>query len=130
MYRDEGRAATATSGFWATAVAHLDGLDQPDQNQGGSNSSGAHAWQRVQALQLLAQYGFLNPKDVNCVRCAAAALRLCVQLGVHHELPLAQQAHVDPAVLDIRRRLFWHAYSIDMYVRLRAKTNKTEKYTD
>ncbi|CAK7199565.1 hypothetical protein SEUCBS139899_002246 [Sporothrix eucalyptigena] len=101
MYRDEGRAATATAGFWATAVAHL--------AQGQWNP-----WQRVQALQLLTHYGFLNPKDVDCLRCTAAALRQCVQLGLQHELPESQQRHVDEGVLDVRRRLFWHSYSIDV----------------
>lgn len=105
MYRDAGRAATATAGFWATAISHLDALDQ---------ASVHNPWQRVQALQLLAHYGFLNPKDVDCVRCTAAALRLCVQLGVHHELPASERQRVDPLVLDVRRRLFWHALSLDL----------------
>ncbi|KIH87806.1 hypothetical protein SPBR_04710 [Sporothrix brasiliensis 5110] len=107
MYRDAGRAATATAGFWATAVAHLDALDRD------SNAT-TQPWQRVQALQLLAHYGFLNPKDVDCVRCTAAALRLCVQLGLHHELPREDRQHVSPAQLDIRRRLFWHSLSLDL----------------
>ncbi|ERS98594.1 hypothetical protein HMPREF1624_05380 [Sporothrix schenckii ATCC 58251] len=107
MYRDAGRAATATAGFWATAVAHLDALDRD------SNAT-TQPWQRVQALQLLAHYGFLNPKDVDCVRCTAAALRLCVQLGLHHELPHEDRQHVSPAQLDIRQRLFWHSLSLDL----------------
>ncbi|KAL1890447.1 hypothetical protein Sste5346_008275 [Sporothrix stenoceras] len=105
MYRDAGRAATATAGFWATAVSHLDALDR---------ASVHNPWQRVQALQLLAHYGFLNPKDVDCVRCTAAALRLCVQLGVHHELPEDMRRNVDDSTLNIRRRLFWHALSLDL----------------
>lgn len=106
MYRDAGRAATATAGFWATAVAHLDALDK--------SASLQNPWQRVQALQLLAHYGFLNPKDVDCVRCTAAALRLCVQLGVHHELPAEERQRVDERTLDVRRRLFWHTLSLDL----------------
>ncbi|KAG9778289.1 hypothetical protein KCU88_g4292, partial [Aureobasidium melanogenum] len=53
MHVDEKRAATTTSGLWATAVSHL--------NEIGMTSS----WDRLQALQLLTHYGFLNPQDVN-----------------------------------------------------------------
>jgi hypothetical protein len=101
MHRDEKRAMTAKYGFWATAVVHLE--------QVGLASS----WERLQALQLISHYSFLNPKDVECSRCAAAATRLCLQLGLHHELPAAVQVKLDAAVLNRRRRLFWNSYRID-----------------
>jgi hypothetical protein len=101
MRHDEKRASTAMRGFWATAVAHLD--------QVGLTSS----WERLQALQLLAHYGFQNPQDVDCSKCVTAATRLCLQLGLHHELPTAAQIKLDSTTLNTRRRLFWNSYSID-----------------
>lgn len=104
MYKDEVRATTAACGFWATAVAHLGQVDL------------ANAWERLQALQLLTHYGFLNPKDVDIGRCAAAASRLCFQLGLHQELPHSAKIKLDSSTLNTGRRLLWHSYSMDWYV--------------
>lgn len=101
MHHDEKRATTAASEFWATALLHLEQIEL------------ASSWERLQALQLLAHYGFLNPKSVDCERCASAATRLCLQLGLHHELPASAQMKLDPTALNKRRRLFWNTYSID-----------------
>lgn len=104
MYRDERRATTATGGFWTAALPHLDRI--------GLSSS----LERLQALQLLAHYAFLNPKDVDCSRCTGAATRLCLQLGLHHEAPASPQMKLDIKELNMRRRLFWNSYSIDAQV--------------
>ena len=101
MHLDTQRAETATHGFWATAVAHLHRVDA------------ANPWERLQALQLLTHYGFLNPRDADCGECAAAATRLCLQVGLHHELPPPARMKLDATALNTRRRLFWNAYSID-----------------
>ncbi|KAH8691390.1 hypothetical protein BGW36DRAFT_465142 [Talaromyces proteolyticus] len=101
---DKKRAAKATSVFWNTAVNQLDEL-------GPSNT-----WEWLQSLQLLAHYGFLSPKDIDCSKCAAAATRLCLQLGLHHELPPSAKTELKPEELNTRRRLFWNAYSIDSAV--------------
>ncbi|KAH8680690.1 hypothetical protein BX600DRAFT_444914 [Xylariales sp. PMI_506] len=100
-HRDKKRAEAATSGFWAKALLHLE--------QVGRSSS----WDRLQALQLLIHYGCLNPTDVDVVRCAAAATRLCLQLGLHQEIPASLQAGLDVSSLNDRKRLFWHSYSMD-----------------
>jgi len=100
-HNDEKRAAATTSGLWVTAVRHLE--------QFGTTSS----WERLQALQLLTHYGFLNPQHVNVSHCAAAASRLALQFGLHEELPVSTQAKLNPAILDTRRRMFWNAYGID-----------------
>lgn len=92
---------TATGGFWATAVDHL------------GHIGFANSWERLQALQLLTHYGFLSPKEVDPITCAAAATRLCLQLGLHHELPAPAQMKLDTVELNTRRRLLWHSYSID-----------------
>ncbi len=101
MHIDEKRTATTASGLWAAAVAHL--------SEVGLTSS----WERLQALQLLTHYGFLNPKDVHVGHCAAAASRLAFQLGLHRELPPLSQMELDATALNTRRRMFWNAYAID-----------------
>jgi hypothetical protein len=101
MHIDEKRTATTASGLWAAAVAHL--------SEVGLTSS----WERLQALQLLTHYGFLNPKDVHVGHCAAAASRLAFQLGLHRELPPSSQMKLDATTLNTRRRMFWNAYAID-----------------
>ncbi len=101
MHHDEKRATTASLEFWGAAAAHLDQVGLED------------SWERLQALQLLAHYGFMNPGYVDCGKCATAATRLCLQLGLHHELPASQQMGMTPETLNTRRRLFWNSYSID-----------------
>lgn len=101
IFIDEKRAATTTYGLWTTAIVHLE--------QVGLTSS----WDRLQALQLLTHYGFLNPQHVNVSRCAAAASRLALQFGLHEELPVATQMKLDSAILNNRRRMFWNAYGLD-----------------
>ena len=101
MYRDERRATATTRKFWQTAKQQL-------ENIGVTNF-----WERLQALQLLAHYGFLNPKDVDGARCSAAATRLSLELGLQHELRATQELKLSRTALNHRRRLFWHSYSID-----------------
>lgn len=87
--------------FWNTAAEQLPYV-------GGENT-----WQRLQALQLLAHYGLLSPKSVNCCNCASAGTRLCVELGLHRELSPSERGILDPRVINTRRRLFWTSYSLD-----------------
>ena len=103
-HSDEKRAAATTYGLWTTAVGHLERFET------------ISSWQRLQALQLLTHYGFLNPQNVNVSHCAAAASRLALQFGLHEELSASDQAKLNPAILNTRRRLFWNAYSIDAWV--------------
>jgi hypothetical protein len=102
---DEKRAITAAEEFWGTAVKQLEKIEY--------NNS----WRSLQALQLLTHYALLNPKSVNCTKCASAATRLCLQLGLHLELPLRDQKNLNETLLNTRRRLFWTSYSLDAYVR-------------
>ena len=99
MLRDEERATTASYGFWASSMLLLEqvGLE--------------NAWERLQALQLLTHYAFLNPKDVDCSKCAAATTSLCTQLGLQKNWPDA--VRLNTRVVDTRRRLLWNSYSID-----------------
>ncbi|KAI1629123.1 hypothetical protein EDD37DRAFT_644888 [Exophiala viscosa] len=104
MHKDEKRATTASTNFWTTAAGLLDQVGTSDP------------WERLQALQLCTHYAFMNPKAVDCSKCAAAATRLCLQLGLHHELPASIQASLDTKALQNRRRLFWNSYNIDAAV--------------
>ncbi|KIW38894.1 uncharacterized protein PV06_08719 [Exophiala oligosperma] len=106
VHIDEQRAAITTYGLWATAVGHL-------QQVGTTNS-----WERLQALQLLTHYGFLNPQHVSVSHCAAAASRLALQLGLHEELPISMQAELSSEILNTRRRMFWNALNIDAAVHI------------
>jgi hypothetical protein len=104
MRYDEVRAIAREKDLWATEIEHL-------QYSGSMNS-----WQRLQVLQLLVHYSYINPTLVNGNNCASAATRLCVQFGLHRELPASEQAKYNSSVLETRCRLFWHSYSIDPYV--------------
>lgn len=106
MYTDERRATSASYGFWTTAV---DALGQ---------AGPFDPWERLQALQLLTHYAFTNPKHANCSKSAAAATRLCLQLGLQHALPSSVQDGLDPELLRNRKRLFWNSYNIDWYLPL------------
>ncbi|KAK4940320.1 hypothetical protein LTR10_019536 [Elasticomyces elasticus] len=101
MHKDEKRATTASTNFWTTAADLLDQVGTSDP------------WERLQALQLCTHYAFMNPKAVDCSKCAPAATRLCLQIGLHHELPASNQANLDSKALQNRRRLFWNSYNID-----------------
>jgi hypothetical protein len=100
-HQDEKRAEAATNGFWATALVHLE--------QMGLTSS----WEQLQTLQLLTHYGFLNPQEVDCASTAAAATRLCLQLGLHQDLPVSLLMGLDVTALNAQTRLLCHSYSID-----------------
>ncbi len=101
MYRDEKRASAASYGFWATAVDVL--------GQAGT----INPWDRLQALQLLTHYAFMNPRHVDCSKCAAAATRLCLQLGLQLEVPHSAQNEPSLETQATRQRLFWNSYNID-----------------
>lgn len=101
MYTDEKRATSASYGFWTTAV---DALGQ---------AGPFDPWERLQALGLLTHYAFMNPKHADCSKCAAAATRLCLQLGLQHALPTSVQGNLNADTLRNRKRLFWNSYNID-----------------
>ncbi|CAJ0546755.1 Ff.00g013820.m01.CDS01 [Fusarium sp. VM40] len=65
--------------------------------------------QGVQALLLVAQYSYLHPNFWAAWRTVGAALRLAAELGLHQDMTNG----FDALALDIRRRTFWVAYSMD-----------------
>ncbi|KAJ3539420.1 hypothetical protein NM208_g5502 [Fusarium decemcellulare] len=63
----------------------------------------------VQALLLIAQYSYHHPTFGATWRTVGAAMRLAVELGLHQDGPEG----LDALTLDVRRRNFWVAYSMD-----------------
>jgi hypothetical protein len=65
--------------------------------------------QGVQALLLVAQYSYLHPNFWVAWRTVGAALRLAAELGLHQDITNG----FDALALDMRKRTFWVAYSMD-----------------
>ncbi|KKY16864.1 putative c6 transcription factor [Phaeomoniella chlamydospora] len=66
----------------------------------------------VQLTLLILQYAEINPKCANVWVLGGAAMRSCLELGLHRE-PSVKVIDPDPATLDLRRRIFWMAYCLD-----------------
>ncbi|KIW91368.1 uncharacterized protein Z519_08264 [Cladophialophora bantiana CBS 173.52] len=65
----------------------------------------------IQVTLMVLQYASINPRLANVWMLTGAAMRACLELGLHREAPEA--LNFDPLTLDLRRRLFWSAYNFD-----------------
>lgn len=65
----------------------------------------------VQARVLIAQYSYSHPTKWSEFKLVESALRSAVDLGLHQDQPVDQS--LDALALDIRRRTFWAAYSLE-----------------
>lgn len=65
----------------------------------------------LQVTLLILQYASINPRLANVWMLCGAAMRTCLELGLHREAPEAMQ--LDNLTLDLRRRVFWTAYCYD-----------------
>ena len=65
----------------------------------------------IQVTLLVLQYASINPRLANVWMLTGAAMRACLELGLHREPPEALR--FDQLTLDLRRRLFWCAYNFD-----------------
>ena len=65
----------------------------------------------IQVTLLVLQYASINPRLANVWMLSGAAMRAIVELGLHREAPDALA--FDNLTLDLRRRVFWSAYSFD-----------------
>jgi hypothetical protein len=65
----------------------------------------------IQVTLLVLQYASINPRLANVWMLTGAAMRACLELGLHREAP--EGLNFDPLTLDLRRRLFWSAYNFD-----------------
>lgn len=68
--------------------------------------------QGMQALLLLAQYTFLNPAVANLWLLIGFVSQGVLDLGLHQELPIS--IAVSPFERDLRRRIFWCAYEMEV----------------
>ena len=65
----------------------------------------------LQVTLLILQYASINPRLANVWMLGGAAMRSCLELGLHREAPDAMT--LDKLTLDLRRRVFWTAYCYD-----------------
>lgn len=65
----------------------------------------------IQVTLMVLQYASINPRLANVWMLTGAAMRACLELGLHREPPEALS--FDQLTLDLRRRLFWCAYNFD-----------------
>ncbi|KPI43888.1 Pyrimidine pathway regulatory protein 1 [Cyphellophora attinorum] len=65
----------------------------------------------IQVTLLILQYASINPRLANVWMLTGAAMRACLELGLHREAPDALA--FDKVTLDLRRRIFWSAYMFD-----------------
>jgi hypothetical protein len=65
----------------------------------------------IQVTLLILQYAAINPRLANVWMLGGAAMRACLELGLHREPPDALA--FDKVTLDLRRRIFWSAYCFD-----------------
>lgn len=68
----------------------------------------------LQAILLLTQYIFLNPKMADLWLLTGLISQAVIDLGLHQELP--SDVRVTPYQRDMRRRLFWCAWEMEIGV--------------
>ncbi|KAL6705155.1 hypothetical protein ACN47E_007260 [Coniothyrium glycines] len=68
----------------------------------------------LQAILLLTQYIFLNPRMADLWLLTGLISQAIIDLGLHQELP--NDARVTPFERDMRRRLFWCAWEMEVGV--------------
>ncbi|KAF9886552.1 hypothetical protein FE257_011324 [Aspergillus nanangensis] len=66
----------------------------------------------LQALLLLLQYTNLDPTAANVWLLAGFTTQACIDMGLHRETP--QDRAIDPLGKDIRRRVFWCTYEMEI----------------
>lgn len=69
------------------------------------------AWLQIILLVLL--YATVFPRSANVWVLSGAAMRACLELGLHREPPEESLKSMDTETLDLRRRVFWAAYCMD-----------------
>ncbi|KAF2634025.1 GAL4-like transcription factor-like protein [Massarina eburnea CBS 473.64] len=68
----------------------------------------------LQAILLLTQYTFLNPSTADVWLLTGLISQAVIDLGLHQELP--NRSHISPYERDMRRRLFWCAWEMEVGV--------------
>ena len=65
----------------------------------------------LQTTLLTLLYATIIPRSANVWILSGAAMRSCLELGLHRELP--EKIGGDPETVELRRRIFWAAYCMD-----------------
>ncbi|KAJ4524649.1 hypothetical protein HRR75_000239 [Exophiala dermatitidis] len=97
----QARAQALATGLFRTAMLHVSEVMSNDLAG-------------LQALLLLIQYTFLNPSVANLWLLTGLSSEACIELGLHQELPAT--AGADVLERDMRRRIFWCAWEMEVAV--------------
>lgn len=98
----ETRCMSLSTSLFTEGVAHLNSL---------STCPSDITW--VQAILLATLYATIVPRSANVWVLSGVAMRTCVELGLHRELPTGIMASHGPDDKETRRLVFWTAYCID-----------------
>ncbi|GAA6032719.1 hypothetical protein JCM8097_000758 [Rhodosporidiobolus ruineniae] len=87
--------------YYAKAMEHLEII------------VGLHDLKNVQALCLMTMYSFRSSEAPSIWYLVGIMIRLCCSLGLHRKVPPIQAKRMSPYILQLRRRIFWSAYTLD-----------------
>ncbi|GAA5887560.1 hypothetical protein JCM6882_001449 [Rhodosporidiobolus microsporus] len=88
-------------GYWAKAMEHLEVI------------VGLHDLKNVQALMLMVMFSFRSSEAPGIWFLVGIIMRVCMSLGLHRRVPPAQAKRMSPYILQLRKRIFWSAYTLD-----------------
>ncbi|BGP44814.1 hypothetical protein JCM10450v2_000629 [Rhodotorula kratochvilovae] len=91
----------APEAYYAKAMEHLETI------------VGLHDLKNVQALMLMVMYSFRSNEAPGVWFLVGIILRVCCSLGLHRRVPPVQARRMSPYILQLRRRIFWSAYTLD-----------------
>ncbi|GAA6001857.1 hypothetical protein JCM10207_002353 [Rhodosporidiobolus poonsookiae] len=87
--------------YYAKAMEHLETI------------VGLHDLKNVQALMLMVMFSFRSAEAPSIWYIVGIIVRLCCSLGLHRRVPAVQARRMTPYILQLRRRIFWTAYTLD-----------------
>ncbi|KAI1335045.1 fungal-specific transcription factor domain-containing protein [Xylariaceae sp. FL0016] len=96
----EARCTALSTSLFEEGIQHLYSL---------STFPSDVAWLQVTLLVLL--YATVLPRSANVWVLSGAAMRACLEIGLHREPPIS--LGLDENQLELRRRIFWSAYTMD-----------------
>ena len=102
---------SANSGHEARCMAFSGSLFAEGSQHLSRKASFPNHLAEIQSTLLILQYALINPKYANVWILSGVVMRSCLELGLHREV--SDAAGLDPATIDMRRRVFWTAYCID-----------------
>ncbi|GAA5832169.1 hypothetical protein JCM11251_004266 [Rhodosporidiobolus azoricus] len=87
--------------YYAKAMEHLEVI------------VGLHDLKNVQALMLMVMFSFRSPEAPGIWYLVGINMRVCASLGLHRRVPPVQARRMSPYILQLRKRIFWSAYTLD-----------------